>query len=472
MIRPFRYLARPLSKPILVLAVPIMIQGLLMNLMGFVDALMIGQLGEIVISALGNSQQLLSFIFLMMAALSMGGGVLISQAKGAKNTLAMDRHAATMVQIGILAGVVLGFLVWWFAEPLVALLTTDAFKPEVQRSVVPDVAASYLQIVAFGIPFMILNQLLTAAMGATGDTTTPVKIGIAFNVLNFVLNWVLIFGMGLPGLWSPLFEPLGFTGAAIATLIASVGQGTALFFVAKAKDNGINLALARLLSPHIVELTAILKVGYPNTIDGLYWQGARVFYTVLMNSMGAIAYAAYSIVRTFKSLFMLPIGGLQAATAIRIGHLLGARQFNRARATAVAAIIVGVAIMAIPAVLLVVFARPLLQLYAIQPDTEQLALVCMWILAGSLFFTAVNAVIPGLLRAGGDAAAVMHITLLSFLFCGAPLSWLLGGHFKLGLIGAFAGVSLEEAFKAALFIRRMRKGHWVHNLVKPRQLQS
>ena len=85
-----------------------MIQGVLMNLMGFVDALMIGQLGETAIAALGNAQQLVSFLFLLMAALSIGGSVLIAQQRGAKNPSAINDSAMAMVQIGLLAGLLLG----------------------------------------------------------------------------------------------------------------------------------------------------------------------------------------------------------------------------------------------------------------------------------------------------------------------------------------------------------------------------
>jgi putative MATE family efflux protein len=461
-----RLFSKRLAMPIITLAIPIMIQGVLMNLMGFVDALMIGQLGESVISALGNSQQLMSFLFLLMAAMSIGGSVLIAQHKGAADAKSIDESALAMVQIGLLAGIVLGALLFFFGEVLVSVLTTDIFKAANVKSNVPAQASVYLSIIAFAMPAMLLGQMLTAALNAVGDTKTPVKIAVTFNIVNFVLNYVLIFGAGFPGVWEPLFTPLGFKGAAIATLIAANAQGVALFWFARAKDNGIQLSLARLVNRYWATLVHIFKLGYPNTVDGFYWQGARVFYTVLINAIGAIAYAAYTIIRTLKSLFMLPISGLQTATAVRIGHLLGAGQYQRAKATALIAIVVGVSIMAIPAGLLVIFAKPLLNLYAISPETEQLAYACTWILAASMFFTAVNAVIPGLLRAGGDAAAVMHITLISFLCCGAPLSWFLGIFLEFGMIGAFIGISVEEAFKAVLFFYRMKQYRWMNQIIR------
>jgi len=453
-----------LVAPIIGLALPIMLQGVLFSLMGFVDSLMIGQLGELAISAQGNVTQLVSFSFLLFAALTTGGSILISQFSGAKQEQKVEQIAHTMIVSGAVCGLILGGLFYTLAKPLIALLTTDLFLPTEQWSQVPEVAASYLHIVAFAVPAMLLSQMISAVFNATGDTKSPVKVSVIFNVVNFVGNYVLIFGLYLPGSSGPMFTPLGLEGAAFATLIASLGQAMVLVVMIHRRLGGLRWG-------KWPELKQVIVLGYPNSIDGFYWQGARVFYTVLMNSIGAIAYAGYAIVRTFKGLFMLPVGGLQQATGIHIGKLLGAGELQQAKVTAVAAIWAGVALMFVPVALLVLLAHPLLGLYQIQAETYQQAYWCLWILAGSLFFTAVNSVIPGILRAGGDTKSVMNITLKSFVFMGAPASLLLGVGLDLGLIGAFIGISLEEVFKSYLFIRQLQKDDWLNNLAEQSKTQ-
>ncbi|WP_242426279.1 MATE family efflux transporter [Vibrio sp. qd031] len=449
-----------LSKPIVSLALPIMIQGFLFTLMGFVDALMIGQLGEVAISGLGNSQQLLTFSFLLFAALSTGGSILISQYSGAHQSAKAIQVAGSIIVSAALCGVALGAIVYFYSAELVALLTTDFLKPSDQWSDVPSTASLYLSVVALAIPLMLVSQMVAATFNATGDTRTPVKVAVTFNVVNFVGNYVFIFGLAIPGITEPLFPPMGLRGAAIATLFASAGQcGVLLYLLAK------RFGLKAIFTPNTAELKKVITLGYPSTVDGFYWQGARVFYTVLMNAIGAIAFTGYTIVRTFKSLFLLPVGGIGQATAIRIGQLLGAGKYRLAKASAVSAIATGVVVMLIPVVLLIALSDSLLSLYNIQQESHRLARICIWILAVSLFFTAVNSVIPGLLRAGGDAKAVMNITLISFAVVGAPVSFLLGIVLDYGLIGAFIGISLEEVFKSYLFVRRMKQNAWIHTLV-------
>lgn len=455
-------LVRPnLARPIITLALPIMAQGILFTLMGFVDSLMIGQLGEVVISALGNAGQFISFSFLLFTALSIGGSTLISQYAGAHQQENQLRVMQTMIVTGIAGGLLLAILTYLFAPQLIAVLTTDIMQPREQWSQVPEAAADYLCIVAFCMPLMLLSQMVATAFNASGNTKTPVKVAVFFNVVNFIGNYVLIFGLAIPGVSEPLFTPLGLRGAAFATCIASTGQAIVLYTLL---CRAHSLPLMFVVDGSI--LKRIIELGYPNTIDSFYWQGARVFYTVVMNSIGAIAYTGYAIVRTFKSLFMLPVGGLQQATAIHIGKLLGAGKFRQAQASAYAGVFAGVLVMTLPVALLIAFAHPLLGLYQIQPQTYQLAYICIWILALSLFFTAVNSVVPGVLRAGGDAKAVMNITLKSFIFMGAPACFLLGVIGDLGLVGAFIGISLEEVFKSALFILRLRQGVWLKRLVR------
>lgn len=449
-----------IAKPIVLLAMPLMLQGFLLTLMGFVDALMIGQLGEGAISGLGNSNQLISFCFLLFAALSMGGGVLISQHSGAHEEQALLGIARSMIAAGFIAGLGLGVIVYSFSNELIALLTTDIFKPTAQWSDVPHIASQYLNVVAFAIPFMLLNQMISVLFNSTGNTKTPVKISVFFNVVNFIGNYLLIFGVQFPGINDLFIPALGLQGAAIATLLSVIGQSlTMLVLLHK------NFNIGHIFKLRTSDLKRILLLGYPATIDGFYWQGARVFYTVLMNSIGAIAFTGYTIVRTFKGLFMLPVGGIQQATSIHIGRLLGARKYRLAKAAAYNAIIASVLIMTIPVALLLLFAHNLLGLYQIQAETYDLAYICIWILAFSLFFTAINSVIPGLLRAGGEANVVMHITLGSFIIVGAPLTFILGVILDLGLIGAFIGISLEEVAKALWFSYQLRKGNWIRKLV-------
>ena len=63
----------------------------------------------------------------------------------------------------------------------------------------------------------------------------------------------------------------------------------------------------------------------------------------------------------------------------------------------------------------------------------------------------------------------MYPTIMAILFCWivATLgSYILGVHFKLGLVGVWISMTCDELFRAVLFIIRFRSNKWLkYNLV-------
>ena len=63
-------------------------------------------------------------------------------------------------------------------------------------SPIEDAARIYLTIVAFGMPFFMLNPVLTAIFNGTGDSATPFRMNTLGLVLNMILDPIFIFGLG------------------------------------------------------------------------------------------------------------------------------------------------------------------------------------------------------------------------------------------------------------------------------------
>lgn len=440
-----------LEKAVSRLAVPLIINNVLFTAMGFVDSLMVGQLGEETISAVGNAGQVQLFLFLLFAAIGQGGSILAAQFFGAKNEAQLRSVSSTMVASGFLIGIGVGLATWFGGEAFLWALTLGR-SPEVV-----SLGTTYLRIVALSYVFLVPGTMVASVLRSVGDTKTPVKIAVTANLVNVAGNFVLIFGLG------PI-PALGLAGAAYSTLAAQTLQGLALLWFLTSRTSPLRFRWSGLFRIEGAALKKILGLGYPMSVDGFYWQGARIAFTLIFNALGSHAYAAYTIVRNLKGMATLPTQGLQTAAMILVGQSLGRGRMALAKITAKVGLRLSVGLMAIPALLVVVLAFPLVGLYRLEPSTYQDAVVCTMILGISIFFTTVNSVIPGILRAGGDTVVVMKYTLLSFVLVGGPLAWILGIGLGWGTIGAFVGVSLEEVFKAWIFYRRMKKGLWLKKL--------
>lgn len=443
--------SRRLEKRITDLAVPLIINNILFTLMGFVDSLMVGQLGEATISAVGNAAQVQLFLFLLFAAIGQGGSILVAQSFGAKNEVQLRAVSSTIIASGFLIGLLVALATWFGGEAFLWALTLGK-SPEVVT-----LGTTYLQIVALSYVFLVPGNMVSSVLRSVGDTKTPVKIAVVANILNVVGNAVLIFGLGP-------FPALGYQGSAIATLIAQSLQGLALLWFVTSAASPRRFRWRELVHVDGPTLKKIIVLGYPMSVDGFYWQGARIAFTLIFNAIGSHAYAAYTIVRNLKGMATLPTQGLQSATMILVGQALGRGRMGLSKLTARVGLRLSVGLMALPSLAVIALAFPLVGLYHLEPSTYQDAVVCTMILGVSIFFTTVNSVIPGILRAGGDTVVVMKYTLLSFALVGGPLAWIFGIGLGWGTVGAFVGVSLEEVFKAWIFHRRLQKGLWLKKL--------
>ncbi|TCI02022.1 MATE family efflux transporter [Corallincola luteus] len=449
------------SRQLFTLALPLMVQALLASSMSFVDALMVGQLGEQVIAALGNAIQLILFCHILLAAIEGGGAVLLAQYHGSGQNRKLGSLLSSLCLVGVVCGLLIAILFINAGEWLASILTLEMWQAPQHGLAVAPLTGNYLSIIGWSMPFVVVGAILSCAFQSTGDTRTPVKISIAFNLLNIIGNWLLIFGAAIPGVSEPLFTPMGYIGAAISTAVTGSGASIVILWLAASKKRPWHGTLHR---PSFAALGKVFHIGLPMSVDGFFWQSARVFYTLVMNAIGAKAFAVYVIVRTLKALLMLPMEGLNSASQILIGQILGKGKFQRAKIASKHSIQLVLLVTTLPVAAILIGADLFLQLYEIAPDTAENARICIYILAISLYATAINSVVPAILTSGGDTYSSMNITLACFLLVGAPSAWLLGITFEYGLIGAFIGISLEEIAKAVVFIWRLNQQRWLVKL--------
>ena len=84
----------------------------------------------------------------------------------------------------------------------------------------------------------------------------------------------------------------------------------------------------------------------------------------------------------------------------------------------------------------------------------------MWIEIGLEIGRAINITLVRALQTAGD---VMFPTLLAIIFCWAVavvFSYVFGVEFKLGLVGVWIAMTIDELARAVIFIIRLKKGKW------------
>ncbi|GGX41104.1 MATE family efflux transporter [Saccharospirillum salsuginis] len=459
---------RAAHQRLLGLAWPMILQSLGFTLTSFTDNLMVGQLGETTIAAMGNSMQLLFFLVLTYSMLSQGGGIVVAQYFGARQYVALRESIASLLLVGVLVGAILGFGLHRFGGFFVSLITLDVIRET--SSGVPELAAVYLGIVGPLLIMQVPSFISQSILQSLGDTRGPMQITLAGVVLNAIGNFILIFGGAIPNVTEPLFTPLGLKGAAIATAFAWAFMAV-LMLRRLLAHSAIRLSFRDLFRPVWHRLGKIVRLGYPLSLDGLLWQSATLFYVMMFNFAGTEAYAAFVITMTLRAFFIVPGVGIQQALAIALGQALGRNAFKRARVLRREGL--KLVLVVLPAIgLIIALLTPLiLSLYDISDTTRHLVIVMV---VSFFVFSASGAVtvsVPGILRAGGETRAVLAITAAGFALVGAPTALIATLVLDLGVWGVFAGFLADEVAKSIIMLIVQRRDRWVRSLAEPAPAQ-
>ena len=169
--------------------------------------MMIAAIGQTEVGAVGLCAQFSSLMFSGYWGFVGGGMLFMSQFWGSKDEDGINRSYGLTLTCMMTVGIIFGILAVFFPE-LVMRLYTD-------KESIRTIGVSYLRIVGFAYPFMVLSMAMAALLRSTERVRIPLY-GSAFAVVvNIFLNWVLIFGhLGAPA--------LGVRGAAFATVTAQI----------------------------------------------------------------------------------------------------------------------------------------------------------------------------------------------------------------------------------------------------------
>src|SRR5437867_8643840 len=268
-----------IRRSVLNLAWPVIIANFLEVLAGTIDLVMVGRLGVADIAALGNGVNLIFFTTTVMIGISAGTIALIARAFGAKNPREADHFLLQSLIAGLLLSIPV-VLVGIFLAPIIAI----PFSPNQE---VLDLTAGFVSRIFLAIPALFTIFLSTAALRAAGDTKTPLIVGVVVNLVNFGINYTLIFGnFGFPR--------LGINGPAIGTSIAYTTGATLFVLLFLRHRLGIGLHReAPLLDWGTIR--RILRIRVPAATEQPAFQIALLVWLVLVVGFGPTAAAAHRV---------------------------------------------------------------------------------------------------------------------------------------------------------------------------------
>jgi multidrug resistance protein, MATE family len=426
-------------RPMLRLAIPVVIIQVGMMAMGVVDTVMVGHISAQALAAvaLGN------LYFFTLAVFAMGTLMVldpvVAQAVGAGDGPAVAR--------GVQRGVVIAALL---TIPAVVLLASAApvFTLARQPAEVIPLAAAYAVRTAPGTFPFLLFVVFRQSLQSMGRTAPIVGAIIGANLANGALNWVLIFGhLGFPA--------MGVVGSAWATTISRVLLVLGLWVAAR-KQLGPLLRPIRAEIWQLAPLLRMLRLGIPIGAQHVLEFSAFAFVALMMGWMGTQQMAGHQVAINLAALtFMVPLGVGDAASVL-VGQAVGRGDAEGTRGAARAAFACGVAFMAMTGAIFLSLPEPLARLYSRDLGVIGVAAALIPIAGVFQIFDGIQVVASGVLRGLGDTRAPMIANLLGYWLVGIPVSIYLGFVAKLGPPGLWWGLVLGLGLVGTSLLLRVR----------------
>jgi MATE family multidrug resistance protein len=425
------------------LAFPVVLSELGWTAQGIVDTIMVGKLGPAAIGAvaIGNAVYFTPTLFCF--GLLLGLDTLVSQAYGRRDHDECHRWLAQ--------GVYLVFLL----TPLLMLLLFAASFGFVRFGITPEVAApaaSYLRILTWGTLPLLLYACTRRYLQGVGQVRVLSLTIVAANLLNWLGNWLLIYGN-----WG--FPALGVNGSALATVLSRIFIALALAGFAWRYERGRGHPLFRhWAAPQLARMRTLLRLGAPAAGQIVLEVGAWNLVTLFAGWLTPVALATHQIALNYASLtYMVPLG-IASAAAVSVGHAVGAGDGARARRDGWLALALGTSFMLLAAVVFLVAPGPLIALKTRDPQVMAVGPSLLGLAAAFQIFDGIQTVSTGALRGLGETRVPMLANLVGYWMLGLPLGMTLCFVLHWGIYGLWIGL-----LAALIVIATTLLARWQHD---------
>ncbi len=437
-------------KKVILIALPVALQGALNMIINMVDTMMIGTLGSSTIAAVGLANKLFFVFTLLVFGISSGSGILAAQYWGNQDKTNVRKVLGLALVLSIIASLLFVIPAQIAPEAVMRIFTTSEEAIEI--------GAKYLKVAAIAYPFIGITNTYVAMLRAIKKVKAPVVVSIITIIINVTLNYTLIFGnFGAP--------ELGAVGAAIATLTARFVECVSIITMVYVTKLPIACKIKELFGQSKQFAIQFYNTSSPVIANEFLWGLGTAIYSIAYGRMGDDAVAAMTIATTIQDTAIVIFQGLSAATAVILGNEMGAGKLKRAESYAKYFFILQMIFTVIAGLICYGIRWKVIGFYNIP---EHVALdVSHCVIAFILFspfrmFNFINVV--GVLRSGGDTKACFFIDTSGVWFIGIPMAFIGGLWLDLPIYIVYSMVMLEEVYKTILGYFRYRQKKWLRNL--------
>ena len=344
----------PITKNILLFALPLMFGNLLQQMYNIADTWVVGRfLGADALAAVGSSYTLMTFLTSILLGLCMGSGAAVSMQYGSGETGKMRQSvfqsflliAGIALVLNLLVYLGLGGILWVLRVPEELILLMK----------------EYLRIIFLGITATFLYNYFANLLRAIGNSVVPLAFLAVSAILNVILDLVCV-----------LVLDWGVKGAAVATVFSQYvsGVGIGLYTLKKFPQ----------LCPKRTDcrwdrknLANILNLSVMTSVQQSIMNFGILMVQGLVNSFGTVIMAAFAAAAKIDSFAYMPVQDFGNAFSTYVAQNYGAGQPDRIKKGIRSAGLTSAVFCIVISVLVCAFAAPLMGIFIDPAQTEIIA---------------------------------------------------------------------------------------------------
>lgn len=422
---------------LITLLTPLIIEQILAVLVGMVDVMMVGVVGETAVSGVSLVDSISFLIIQLLAALATGGAVVCAQYIGMKKSDQANLAAGQLLLLTTIVSVMIS------AAALIGnrhLLQTIFGNVEQQ---VMDQAMIYFYLSALSYPFLGVYNAGAALFRSMGNSKISMKVSIAMNLINVTGNALCIFGL-----------KMGVEGVGIPTLVSRVFAAVVITMLLHQPNQAIVLKNLRKIRFQKTIIKQILKIGIPNGLENSMFQFGKIALQSLASSLGTVVIAGYAVAGNLVTLQYLPGNAIGLGLITIVGRCVGAGENKQAREYTKKLIMVNYLILTVICSLMIINRHHLIGIYQLSPQAESISAEMILAHSFAMIVWPLSFTLPYALRASLDAYFTMTVSVASMWICRIGFAYIFVKGLNIGVMGIWYAMFMDWGVRAVLFVGR------------------
>lgn len=430
------------------LSVPSILAQISATVMFFIDAAMVGHLGEKATASIGLVETTTWLMGGLGTAANMGFSVQVAHFIGANDFESARR---------VLRQALVCCALWSLTLSLSGIIIHHRlpFWLGGSADIAADASTYFLIVGIAGIAFQ-MSGLAGSMLKCSGNMKVPSMLNILMCVMDVGFNYIFIYMMDM-----------GVKGAAMGTALAELLTAMLMMYFLLVKspmlklfrgDGNTGVPPRNSFRPTADVVRTAIKIGAPMGLQHLLMGGAQIVSTIIVAPLGTVAIAANSLAITVESLCYMPGYGIAEAATTLVGQGIGAGQKLLTRSFAYMSVALGIVVMTLMGVLMFIFAPELMQLMTPVANVVSEGAQALRIEALAEPMFAASIVANGVFVGAGDTLRPAIMSLMSMWGVRLTLAYWLSKSY--GLRGVWTAMAVELTFRGILFLARLWKGNW------------